>query len=119
MRIHVLAAGALAGLALAGPGMAGDGPAGSWTCTYNGAPAGSISVDAASYAYSGAGATKVGSGSYTMERNILHISGGPLAQIGISLGFFTVGTTDGSDQLVFNIAPGQGLICAPGDASIL
>ena len=105
-----LTAAALACALLATPSLA-DGPGGNWTCTIAGAPAGNLTMDAASYSFTKAGASEAASGDYSLDANMVHVSSGPLAELGVKLGYFN--PNQSPVALVFSIAPGKGLKCSP------
>jgi hypothetical protein len=88
---------------------------GNWSCFIDGAsdPSGVLTMTSSKYTYRAlAAATPLsnGSGSYTIDKNVVHISSGPLRNGGnVHLGYFN--TRVSPPVLVLNTGVARGLTC--------
>ena len=119
MRNIILATALFVSSMIAAPAFAidpGGDPSGNWSCVLTGGtnPTGILTMTSSDYAYRvltvGTALPFSGTGSYTIDKNIIYVSSGPLREeLNVHVGYFN--TRVSPPVLAFNMGVGRGLTC--------
>jgi hypothetical protein len=111
MRTFLSVTTILASALLAGSALGAD-AVGAWACTAKGETTltGMLTLTASNYWFTHAGTSAPTSGTYTIDQNIIHVTGGVLRdELKINVGYLN----GAARVLAFNMGVGKGLTCVP------